>query len=119
MRLLKFLSLSLNEKDINTFRQISIRLSNGKERYNNLISNMEKRFGISEGILEELHRLNCELSKIYDGEWKFQFCNTDDGRHIDEVNIGRKGNRKIRRMMMEANDRLSGIKLDIEKSLQK
>jgi len=115
-RLLNYLGYSGLDEDTNKFRAMNIKLSDKKDLYKDIVHNIEERYNTK--ISNILEKLNKELRKSHKGKWWFGLC-LDEDKSLDNIRIGKKVlSKKLRKALLEANDKLSDIKLKVEKDIK-
>jgi len=115
MRLLEYLKLSCSDENTNKFRALTIGLCDKVVDYTDIIEDMKNRYNIEMDVLKDINTLNKELKKYYSGNMLFCFC-VDEDINIRKAKIGKNKDR-LHKLLMEANDKFSDVKLKIEKRL--
>jgi uncharacterized protein (DUF2249 family) len=100
-----------SDPDFAKFRTLSFRLVKEATEHKQLLESIDK--GVAEQIIDIQNELNTELSKKYNGNYKFDLC-IDEGNNLDILKIKRKQAKALSMMCHEANDKLSKIKRFIE-----
>jgi hypothetical protein len=113
MRLLEYLRLSCNDDNINKFRMLNVGLCKKDTDYSNVINSIKEKYDIDTSMMEDLSTLNKNLRKYYNGDMKFNFCLNEDEVSIEKIGI--KNRNSVYKNLIELNDKLSDIKLSLEK----
>lgn len=112
MRLIKYLSYSTIDEDVNKFRAMSISLTKPNEETNKILNHIHKKYDI-EKIAPIIENLNKELRKCYTGKFVFDLCYETDKKISDIIDSKRK-TEPLTLALFEANDKLSRIKSTLE-----
>lgn len=117
MRLHEYLrTLSLDE-DTTTFRSLSIRLVAKETPHKTVAQRIEEKYQLSNSSLELLKLLNKDFKHMYKGKYRFDLC-IDEGKTLDEINIGKKYQDRIKIKWYEFNNELTLIKKEFEQKLK-
>ena len=111
---LKFLSL---DEDTTVFRSLSIKLVADDTPHQEVAKRVQKKYGLSNNALELLEVLNKEFKQMYKGKYRFDLC-VDEGKTLDEINIGKKYQNRIKIKWYEFNNELTLIKKEFEQKLK-
>ena len=111
---LKFLSL---DEDTTIFRSLSIKLVADDTPHQEVAKRVQKKYGLSNNALELLEVLNKEFKQMYKGKYRFDLC-VDEGKTLDEINIGKKYQNRIKIKWYEFNNELTLIKKEFEQKLK-
>lgn len=112
-RLYEYMRLS-SDDDIAKFRALSFRLVKRDTGYRALLQSIDE--DSASRILEIQTDLNKELSKKYNGTYKFDLC-MDEGDTLDILKIKRKYTKSLSLLCHGSNDKLSKIKRSIEEKM--
>lgn len=116
MRLLKYLSYSNVDENVNKFRAMSISLTKPNEEINKIFNEVCVKYNI-ENIEPILDSLNKELRKFYTGRYSYGLCYKSE-KKITEFNCNKRKAESLTMSLFEANDRLSRIKSNLEQSIK-
>ena len=111
---LKFLSL---DEDTTVFRSLSIKLVADDTPHKDVAKRVQEKYGLSNNALELLEVLNKEFKQMYKGKYRFDLC-VDEGKTLDEINIGKKYQNRIKIKWYEFNNELTLIKKEFEQKLK-
>ena len=119
MRLKDYLqSLSLDE-DSTKFRSLSIKLVSDETPHKDVAKRVQEKYGLSKDALELLELLNKDFKQMYQGKYKFDLCIDEcEGKTLDEVNIKKKYQDRIKIKWYEFNNELTLIKKEFEQKLK-
>lgn len=117
MRLLKYLSYSNTDENINRFRSMSISLTKSTEETNKIFNEVQKHYNIP-SVEPILDKLNKELRKFYTGKYSYGLTYEPE-KKVTELNCTRRKAESLTMLLFEANDSLSKIKSSLESILKK
>ena len=117
MRLLKYLSYSNTDENVNKFRAMSISLTKSTEETHKVFDEVRNQHNI-ESVEPILDRLNKELRKFYTGKYTYGLCYTPE-KKVTELNCTKRKAESLTMALFEANDKLSKIKTSLETYLKK
>ena len=114
MRLDRFLSYSVDNKNINKFREMKISITDERVDHSEILKELYTSFDI-EPLEPLLEKLNKELRSFYHGKYFFDLCLED--KKIPVKDYKRKSDR-LTLALFDANDRLSKVKSKVETILK-
>ncbi len=119
MRLMKFLSLSINDSEINRFRSMYIGLTKDKNKNVSFINDICEKYNVN-NVYVILDSLNNELRKFYNGKYFYDFIEETDKplKRSESISENRKKSENITLLLLEANNKLSRIKARVEEQLK-
>lgn len=112
MRLIKYLSYSTVDEDVNKFRSMSISLTKQNEEVERVLKNIYEKYDI-EQISPYIDNLNKELRKIYNGKFEFSLCYESE-KKISTITDNKRKTEPLTLALFEANDKFSRIKSKLE-----
>jgi hypothetical protein len=80
MRLTEYL------KDIDEVKNLKIGLVKKDAKYQDFIQNLKEKYDLKRDIIKEIDDFNKEFRKIYKGQFKFDFCISED-INIDDLKV--------------------------------
>jgi hypothetical protein len=108
MRLTEYL------KDIDEVKNLKIGLVKKDAKYQDFIQNLKEKYDLKRDIIKEIDDFNKEFRKIYKGQFKFDFCISED-INIDDLKVkNSKLKDRIILKWFQLNHDLSKIKTEIE-----
>ncbi len=117
MRLQEYLKLLSLDEDTTVFRSLSIKLVADDTPYKDVAKRVQEKYGLSNNALELLEKLNKDFKQMYKGKYRFDLC-VDEGKKLDEINIGKKYQDRIKIKWYEFNNELTLIKKEFEGKLK-
>jgi hypothetical protein len=116
MRLLKYLSYSPVDENVNKVRAMSISLTKDSKETQEIFNEVCKQYDI-DNVSPIIENLNKELKKFYTGKYVYGLCyNTE--KKINELNCNKRKSETLTMSLFEANDILSKIKSELESKLK-
>ena len=109
-RLLEYMKLSTSD-EMARFRSVSFKLVKENTTHGQLLESLDKEH--SDEITQLHQELNAELKKIYNGNYRFDFC-IDEGDGVNILKIKRKQSKALGIICHRCNDKLTKIKRIIE-----
>jgi hypothetical protein len=116
MRLLKYLSYSPVDENVNKFRAMSISLTTDTKEANDIFNKLHEQYNI-ESIEPIIEKLNKELRKFYNGKYMYGLSYTS-GKKVNDLNCNKRKAESLTMLLFEANDYLSKIKSHLETTLK-
>lgn len=116
MRLIKYLSYSNIDEDVNKFRAMVIALTKPNDETNKILDHIHEKYDL-EKIAPVIKNLNDKLHKYYTGKFVFDLCYETDKKISDIIDNKRK-TEPLTLALFEANDKLSRIKSTLETILK-
>ncbi len=116
MRLIKYLSYSNVDEEVNKFRAMSISLTKSPDESKSILDSLYKKYDM-ERIDPIIENLNKELRKFYNGKYEYNLCYTSE-KKIGDVSTNKRKSDIITMYLFEANDILSKIKSSLESKLK-
>jgi len=117
MRLLKYISYSTIDEDVNKFRAMTISLTKANDEPTRIINEINKKYNIN-NIELILDNLNKELRKVYTGKYEYGLC-YESSKKINDIITNKRKIEALTLSLFEANDALSKIKSSLETILKK
>jgi hypothetical protein len=116
MRLIKYLSYSNVDEEINKFRAMTISLTKPTGETFKILNHIYENYNIDkvEPILENLNK---ELRKFYTGTFIYDLCFESD-KKIADITENKRKTEPLTLALFEANDKLSRIKSSLETMLK-
>jgi hypothetical protein len=116
MRLLKYLSYSPVDENVNKVRVMTISLTKDTKETQEIFNQVCEQYGIGnvEPIIENLNK---ELKKFYTGKYVYGLCYKPE-KKINELNCNKRKSETLTMSLFEANDILSKLKSELESKLK-
>ena len=80
------MKLCNDDEDIATFRSLNIKLVKEQTNYKCIVNRLTDRYGYIQEAYDIINRLNKDLTKLYKGNYKYDFC-IDEGINIHDLKI--------------------------------
>lgn len=117
MRLIKYLSYSNIDENVNKFRVMSISLTKiPNYEITSVLNTLYEKYNI-EHIDPIIENLNKELKKFYNGKYSYGLCYMSE-KKISDISNNKRKNDSLTLSLFTANDKLSKIKSSLETILK-
>ena len=111
------MGLSCDDKDVNIFRSMNVKLVNGKTDYKDSVEKVQEKYIIDNDVIEIVECLNKQLRKFYKGKLKFDFC-LDEGISINKIKLNERKRSVLKAKFFKACDKIGKAQTSVEKQIQ-
>jgi hypothetical protein len=115
MRLQKYIDYAPLSTEVNTFRAMSIKLTDKPKDYTPLLDTIKESHRPIMRVDDILRRINIELRGIYEGKYSLALC-LDEGIKENKLNIKYRYMEKLKEILFTSNSELANIKEQIEQN---
>jgi len=111
MRLLNYLEKAPLTPEANTFRAMSIKLTDKPRDYSPILNVLKE----SSKIDNIIRRINIELKSVYTGKYSLALC-LEEGIQTEKIKLKDKCMEKLKELLYESNTELAKFKESIEQN---